>query len=152
MSIVWGDLLSRRFKLGGRDSDSRLAPLDCAGVTEVIVVRAGIIGVGEMILPSAYQLSGIPGEIDAFFEALGSRFQRLGDHARDCSQVGDFVVTDGSDRERDRAIGVARHLAVLVSPERRTFLTATRGFGIMSMPGWSIAPEHVMGAYRVKPT
>lgn len=152
MSFVWGDLLSRRFKLGGRDSDERVAPLDCAGVVEVIAIRAGIIIQGELILPSAYQMAEVPGEIDAFFDSLGHRFERVGDHARDCTKVGDFIVTDGADLVSDRAIGVARHLAVLVSVERRTFLTATRGWGVTSMPAWSVAPEHVMGAYRVKPT
>lgn len=77
----------------------------------------------------------------SYLQLLDGAFDRIGTRVDDATQAGDLVLANDDS-------GVARHLYVLVEPDRRTFLTATHDHGVIAVRGFIIAD--VSGVYRMK--
>lgn len=136
--VEWEDLLKRRFQLGGRGD----GPLDCAGVSEEILVRLGKIERDSLVIPP-YATNDDVAELDAgeFLSMAARRFERIGDQARHAIQIGDLALTEDDQHHA--------HFSVLVDRNPRTWLTAAQKHGVRSCEDRHIL--NVCGIYRVVP-
>lgn len=133
--VTYSDLLSRGFAIGGRGA----GPLDCAGVVEEILRRAGLIGPEESVFPVVHDEESATRAAVVYLRQRVGRWHRLGSGERAATEVGDVVASGLRD-------GNVRHVSVLVNPEARGFLTSIAACGVVCVRGSMIA--NVEGAYR----
>ncbi len=136
MSIAWHDLLGRPWKLHGEDS----AGMDCSTVAEEVLRRTGASPPATSPFRSATS-AGEEGEMASYFGYLEGGFEKLGDEIRHATQAGDLVLTADEN-------GIARHLYVLVEPDRGTFLTASHNHGVIALRRYAI--KRVAAVYRAR--
>jgi len=131
-TVKWEDLLARHFQFGGRGD----GPLDCAGVAEVIIERAGLAVPGKASLPIYAGPRTAPAALDKYLSTQAAKWQEI-DRAQ---EVGDIVTSDPDNAGRPT------HVSVVVDISPMTFLSATRGFGVTA----SERVKNPCHAYRLK--
>ena len=136
MDLAWHDLLGIPWRLHGRGKSG----MDCATVAEEILCRLG----HQPPSSNPYRMpdsAGSQGEMGAYLEAIQAAYERLGSDLALATKRGDLVLCADSH-------GVARHLYVLVEPDRGTFLTAAHDHGVIAVRRYMLGD--IAGVYRIK--
>ena len=138
-ALVWHDLLGTPWVLHG-ERPGHDGGMDCTTVTEAVLRRLG----GQPPPSSPWRVLGSPGtqdEMATYLSMLDEAYERVGSTVASATRAGDIVL--GADKA-----GAARHMYVLVSPERGTFLTSTHNRGVVACRGLAI--RSVVGVYRLR--
>lgn len=135
-TLEWTDLLGRPWRLHGKTA----AGMDCSTVAEEILYRLG----KNPPPTSPFRLPDTPGtegEMASYFEMMEESYERIGDDIMDATRAGDVVLAADES-------GVARHMYVLVNPDRGTLMTATHNGGVIALRRFVV--RNVVGVYRLR--
>ena len=135
-TLMWADLLGVPWELHGKTSRG----MDCSTLAEEVLCR-----LGKTPPPtSPFRLPDTPGtenEMGSYFEMMEEAYELVGEDAAAATRAGDLVLA--ADRR-----GIARHLYVMVNPDRGTLITVAHRNGVIAVRRFTI--RDVVGVYRLR--